>query len=52
LLAVKARMAGSSPAMTTEILSAIAQADHGAIDTGEKSTNQLFGGTNPLIFAD
>ena len=26
------------------------RADHGAMLTGEKSTNQLFGCTNPLIF--
>ena len=25
--------------------------NHGAIEIGEKSTNQLFGCTNPLIFA-
>jgi hypothetical protein len=25
-------------------------ANHGAMDTGEKSTNQLFGCTKPLIF--
>jgi hypothetical protein len=39
----KTWMAGTSPAMTTE-------RTYGVIEIGEKSTNQLFGCTNPLIF--
>ena len=30
--------------------SGVPPADHGVIETGEKSTNQLFGCTNPLTF--
>ncbi|AVT79653.1 hypothetical protein RPYSC3_07910 [Rhodopseudomonas palustris] len=50
-------MAGSSPAMTSRLGSGraehdrrVSNASYGAIDTGEKSTNQLFGCTKPLIF--
>ena len=41
----KAWMPGSSPGMTAK-----AVLSYGAIDTGEKSTNQLFGCTKPLTF--
>jgi hypothetical protein len=52
-------MAGTSsaktrfcPAMTVEPLAALSSPryDHGVMEIGEKSTNQLFGCTNPLIF--
>src|SRR6202012_4091325 len=42
----KAWMAGASPGMT-KIEKA---APHGGMETGEKSKNQLFGCTKPLIF--
>ena len=38
-------MPGTSPGMTSEVT-----LSYGAIDTGEKSTNQLFGCTKPLTF--
>src|ERR1700678_1529025 len=40
----KTWMAGTSPAMTAEMRR------YGVMEIGEKSTNQLFGCTNPLIF--
>jgi hypothetical protein len=62
--AKKAWMAGSSPAMTWRgsceyrlhnvrpifTVSEASLVAYGVIDTGEKSTNQLFGCTKPLIF--
>ena len=46
LFAVKTWMAGTSPAMTIKHK----PLHHGVMETGEKSTNQLLGCTNPLIF--
>ena len=47
LASAKTWMAGSSPAMTARFFAAILPY---SIVTGEKSTNQLFGCTKPLIF--